>query len=89
MVSTGQLAYGASILSFLGGVRWGMLVNPGAPIAGSWLQYSYAVAPSLVAWSALLMPPVTGMFNLYSLRSFYSRYTGGTLFEVSDSIDCG
>ncbi len=64
-MSTGQLAYGASILSFLGGVRWGMLVTPGTPITGSWLQYSYAVAPSLVAWSALLMPPVAGNSDLF------------------------
>jgi hypothetical protein len=26
-VATGQLAYGATILSFLGGVRWGILVR--------------------------------------------------------------
>ena len=59
-IACAQLAYGASILSFLGGVRWGMLVAGGrADLPPSWSQYSWSVTPSLVAWCALLMPGVS------------------------------
>ena len=54
-----QLAYGAVILSFLGGVRWGMAATPGGPIPGSWSQYCWSVIPSLIAWGGLILPGVT------------------------------
>ena len=60
-VAAAQLAYAATILSFLGGVRWGALVTaaPGDPdLPPSWAQFSWSVAPSLVAWGALLVPSV-------------------------------
>ena len=56
LIAQGQLAYGAVILSFLGGVRWGKLVTPGSPIAATWSQFTWSVTPSLIAWPALLMP---------------------------------
>jgi len=52
-IVTAQLAYGATILSFLGGVRWGLLAGGGSE---SWSQYSWSVTPSLLAWVSLLMP---------------------------------
>lgn len=42
-------AYGAVILSFLGGVHWGLAAPAGPP-----LQLGFSVLPSLVAWIALL-----------------------------------
>ncbi len=45
-------AYGAVIISFLGGIRWGFAVREGD--AG--LQYAIAVVPSLLAWAALAAP---------------------------------
>ena len=56
MVGQAQLAYGAVILSFLGGVRWGKLVSLPPPIQPSWNQFSWSVTPSLIAWPALLLP---------------------------------
>ena len=59
-------AYGALILSFLGGVRWGRLLGGGEREAARlerWLPLSLSVLPSLVAWVALLLPPA-GMFAL-------------------------
>merc|ERR1719458_1657107 len=57
MVGEAQLAYGAVILSFLGGVRWGKLVSLPPPIQpASWNQFSWSVTPSLIAWPALLLP---------------------------------
>jgi len=55
-IATAQLTYGATILSFLGGVRWGLLASGGPHLPPSWSQYSWSVTPSLVAWVALLIP---------------------------------
>ena len=49
-------AYGAVILSFLGGVRWGRLLGDEARLE-RWLPLTLSVLPSLVAWAALLLPP--------------------------------
>ena len=55
LIAEGQMAYGAVILSFLGGVRWGKLVGPTPTIEPSWTQFASSVSPSLIAWPALLM----------------------------------
>jgi len=55
-IATAQLTYGATILSFLGGVRWGLLASGGPHLPPSWSQYSWSVTPSLIAWAALLIP---------------------------------
>lgn len=48
-------AYGAVILSFLGGVRWGKLLDEPDQLR-QWLPLTLSVAPSLIAWPALLLP---------------------------------
>jgi hypothetical protein len=47
--------YGAVILSFLGGVRWGCEINanPGEPHLGDLVA---AVVPSVLAWCAVCLP---------------------------------
>ncbi len=47
-------AYGAVILSFLGGVRWGNLINNKNKIK-QWSPLILSVIPSLIAWPALLL----------------------------------
>ena len=47
------VAYSAVILSFLGGVRWGAALSDAA-----WRALALAVAPSLIAFGALLIEPV-------------------------------
>jgi hypothetical protein len=48
------LGYGAVILSFLGGVHWGLVLRgPAARAAG---MLAAAVIPSLVGWATLLLP---------------------------------
>jgi hypothetical protein len=47
-------AYGAVILSFLGGVRWGAAFA--LPRAQLTPELALAVIPSLLAWCALLLP---------------------------------
>lgn len=50
-----QVAYGASILSFLGGARWGFALPPGSPAKPDWINLANSVVPSLLAWVAMLM----------------------------------
>jgi hypothetical protein len=49
-------AYGAVILSFLGGVRWGCLLNQPERLQ-QWTPLVMSVVPSLIAWPALLLTP--------------------------------
>ncbi|XP_053718298.1 transmembrane protein 69-like [Synchiropus splendidus] len=50
-----QLAYGASILSFLGGARWGFALPDSSPARPDWLNLSNAVVPPLLACTAVLL----------------------------------
>ncbi|MEQ6916936.1 DUF3429 domain-containing protein [Halomonas aquatica] len=59
------LGYGAVILSFLGGVQWGVAMcreRPGeAPFRA---RMVLAMVPSLLAWPALLLHPLTAAWVL-------------------------
>lgn len=59
-----QLYYGASILSFLGGVRWGLTLPEGSTQLPDWHNLGYSVAPSLVAWLGLLAPHSFGVLTV-------------------------
>ncbi|KAK2835185.1 hypothetical protein Q5P01_015669 [Channa striata] len=50
-----QLAYGASIVSFLGGARWGFALPESSPAKPDWINLSNSVVPPLLAWVAMLM----------------------------------
>ncbi len=51
-------AYAAVIVSFLGGIHWGLAFRqPQPPV---WLL-GWGVVPSLVAWVAVVMPPSAGL----------------------------
>ena len=47
--------YAATILSFLGGIRWGAALRPpgGVPVA---TDYVFGVLPQLFGWGALFLP---------------------------------
>ncbi|WP_114395684.1 DUF3429 domain-containing protein [Oleisolibacter albus] len=61
-----QMGYGAVILSFLGGVHWGLAMTgagvaavpatDAAPASMSWTRLGWSVLPSLIGWAALLLP---------------------------------
>ena len=53
----GIATYGAVILSFLGGITWGLTVNNAqlANVQGS-RELIYSMLPALAAWAALLLP---------------------------------
>ncbi len=55
------LAYGAVILSFLGGLQWGLAVRAGRPDLA---RLGAGVLPSLVAWAALLVGGAAGLLML-------------------------
>ncbi|XP_014785343.1 transmembrane protein 69 [Octopus bimaculoides] len=48
-----QATYGAVILSFLGGVRWGTAISYSSIIKPDWNNLGQAVVPSLAGWSAI------------------------------------
>ena len=54
-------AYGAVIVSFLGGIRWGLATAARDAAA---TQYGLAVLPSLLAWAALALPIVPSLVGL-------------------------
>ena len=72
-----QIAYGATILSFLGGIHWGLAAvkhtvvkhwNPTpAQLAA---RYAWSVTPSLLAWAALSAPSEGG-----GVRDAHGRFT--------------
>ena len=51
-------AYGALIVSFLGGIHWGLAMRHSAPPASLLL---WGVVLTLLAWMAVLMPPFAGL----------------------------
>lgn len=53
-VAYAQVVYGASIVSFLGGARWGFALPEGSPAKPDWMNLGNSVVPSLLAWLALL-----------------------------------
>lgn len=59
------LGYGAVILSFLGGVQWGVAMCRERPGGAAFRRRMLlAMVPSLVAWPALLLHPLTGAWVL-------------------------
>lgn len=57
-------AYAALIASFLGGIHWGLAMRAGDVPA---FNLCWGVAPALVAWPAVLMPPGSGLVILGAL----------------------
>ena len=50
--------YGAVIISFLGGIHWGLGMRSDAP---SHDHFIWAVTPAIVAWIAVIMPAFAGL----------------------------
>jgi Protein of unknown function (DUF3429) len=57
-VTTALSAYAALIVSFLGGIHWGLAFRHPSPPAS---LFVWGVVPSLVAWIAVTMPPYAGL----------------------------
>jgi hypothetical protein len=50
--------YAGVIISFLGGIHWGLAMRHSAPPAKLFI---WGVVPALVAWPAVVMPPFAGL----------------------------
>jgi hypothetical protein len=57
-VALGLSAYAALIVSFLGGIHWGIGMRQAAPPTR---LFAWGVVPSLPAWAGLMMPPSAGL----------------------------
>lgn len=57
-VALGLSAYAAVIVSFLGGIHWGLGMRATVPNP---VPFAWGVVPSLVAWIAAIMPPYAGL----------------------------
>lgn len=51
-----QIAYGATILSFLGGVHWGLAMTSITPLKSLDERFLWSVMPCLMAWPTLILP---------------------------------
>lgn len=58
LAASALLTYAALIVSFLGGIHWGLAMRSSAP---SKAQLIWGVAPSLLAWLAVLMDTPWGL----------------------------
>ncbi|MDI1286729.1 MAG: DUF3429 domain-containing protein [Reyranella sp.] len=61
---TALMAYGAVILSFLGGIHWGLAIASDPRNGALPRRLIVSVAPSLVAWAGLLLPLRVGLLVL-------------------------
>jgi len=53
------LAYGATIISFLGAIHWGLTIIEASPTR---LRLIWSVTPSLIAWLSLILNAPTGLY---------------------------
>lgn len=76
-------AYGVAILSFMGGVQWGLTMRAGDGSDEGWRGYAASVLPALLGWVALLIPSRPGLVLLaigfaallaYDLRTVRQGY---------------
>jgi hypothetical protein len=63
-VSFALAAYGGLILSFLGGIHWGLAMRAGVTGRQPW---AWGIAASLAGWVGVLMPPYAGLALLGAL----------------------
>ncbi len=65
LVAHALVAYGATILSFLGGVHWGLAIGSQSQDDGKLgARLILSVCPSLAGWAALLVEGTPGLFIL-------------------------
>lgn len=51
-----QVSYGATILSFLGGVHWGLAMTTLTPLKFTAERYIWSVCPCLAAFPTMILP---------------------------------
>lgn len=87
--------YGAVILSFVGGIRWGAALQPaafGVDRAPAGRIFALSVLPSLAGWLALVMEPVFGLPFLaaaFALQGVWDAYSGPPAFGAAGGARAG
>ncbi|WP_245184795.1 DUF3429 domain-containing protein [Halomonas salinarum] len=81
-VVTAFLYYSAVILSFLGGIHWGLAMGRDAPAPAAFRgRVLLSMAPSLIAWPALLWGGMPGamllMLGFMAVRGYEASAAGG------------
>ncbi|MEH3146871.1 MAG: DUF3429 domain-containing protein [Methylobacterium frigidaeris] len=78
------LAYGAAILSFMGGAQWGVAMRAPDGFDRGWTGYGASVVPALLAWTGLLVAGRAGLgllvagfagllaYDLWTIRRGYA-----------------
>jgi len=61
LVTTAMIGYGAVILSFLGAAQWGAAIIKPTPSPD---RLIWSVIPALIAWLAVILPPILGLPTL-------------------------
>lgn len=65
VVAHAQVAYAATIVSFIGALHWGLVMRDGsADGTVAWRTLGWGVLPSLLAWCALMLPAGQGLLLL-------------------------
>ncbi len=71
--------YGAVVLSFLGGIQWGLAVAS-ADRSDAWRRYGLAIVPSLAAWAGAWIGGRTGLATLaagFGIWCIYELWSTG------------
>lgn len=67
-VAHAQIAYAATIVSFIGALHWGLAMRADAlDERAQWRALGWGVMPSLIAWGALMLPARSGLYLLAGL----------------------
>ena len=82
--------YGAVILSFVGGIRWGAALEErprpfAAPAAAAGRTFALSVVPSLAGWFSLFLEPVFGLALLaaaFALQGVWDAFSGPSPFAA-------
>jgi hypothetical protein len=79
------VSYGAVILSFVGAIHWGiaMMSHGLAPRLAN-RRFMWSVVPSLVGWSATLLPPQMGVWLL--VAGFALHYWQDHLLQTHTTL---
>jgi hypothetical protein len=75
----GLLAYGAVILSFLGGVHWGFVLAGEDDDKPAGTRLSLGVVPSLIGWAAVLISSFANGF--FSLAALIAGFVASVMIE--------
>ncbi|MDX2233648.1 MAG: DUF3429 domain-containing protein [Hyphomonadaceae bacterium] len=75
------VAYGATILSFLGGIHWGFALRDEAARDVLPWRLTVGVIPQLVGWAALLAPTTVGLWVTAGAIMLFVAADGGAVRE--------